>query len=80
MAAIPLANTTQQSLLEHCCAIGILSANFLERFAPTDIQLIRAALVSGALHDLGKLDPTFQAFLKKPKGTTDFGIHRKDRG
>lgn len=74
MAAMLLANTAQQSLLEHCCAIGILSANFLERFAPTDIQLIRAALVSGALHDLGKLDPTFQAFLKKPKGTTDFGV------
>mgnify|MGYP003859388783 CR=1 FL=1 len=58
------ANTHQQDLSEHLFAVG-LSAYYMTKELTGDIKLSRTAYIAGVLHDIGKADPSFQAWLAK---------------
>lgn len=57
-----LANTQGQPLVEHCFAVGYLAHRILKALV-NDMPLLQATFVAGVLHDLGKLDPVFQAWV-----------------
>jgi CRISPR-associated endonuclease/helicase Cas3 len=56
------ANTKQQPLDQHLFAVGYV-ASLLAKNLLDDEKLAKAAYISGGLHDIGKLDPEFQAWL-----------------
>lgn len=66
-----LANRRGQDLAQHCVLVGRLACSMIESlYGATDHQdpagvalMMRIALVAGLLHDIGKLDPSFQAYL-----------------
>jgi CRISPR-associated endonuclease/helicase Cas3 len=60
------ANTKQQPLEQHLFAVGYV-ANQLAKKLMNDEKLAMAAYISGGLHDIGKLDPEFQAWLSGMK-------------
>ena len=64
MVESPIANTQNQSLEQHLFAVGWLASHLLSQVIPHD-NLCRAAFIAGCLHDLGKLDPQFQTWIKK---------------
>ena len=74
------ANTLQQPLAEHLFAVGYL-AYCLIKCMVNDDKLAAAVYVAGCLHDIGKTDPQFQAWLaselkkKKSVGIPDEGLH-----
>lgn len=59
-----LANTNEQPLSHHLFAVGYLSYKLLERLEINNPKLAQSALIAGVLHDIGKLDPQFQQWLK----------------
>lgn len=59
-----IANTQNQPLEQHLFAVGWLASHLLSQVIQHD-NLCRAAFIAGCLHDLGKLDPQFQAWVKK---------------
>jgi CRISPR-associated endonuclease/helicase Cas3 len=61
--SIWLANTKAQPLVDHCFAVGFLAKQMLKKLLD-DRQLIHATFVAGVLHDVGKLDPAFQEWLR----------------
>jgi CRISPR-associated endonuclease/helicase Cas3 len=60
------ANTKQQPLDQHLFAVAYV-ANQLTKKLIDDEKLAMAAYVAGGLHDIGKLDPEFQAWLSGMK-------------
>lgn len=60
------ANTNQQPLAQHLFAVGYLAQYILEKLvAEESKKLVYGAFVAGCFHDVGKLDPEFQAWLHK---------------
>ncbi len=59
-----LANTNEQPLSQHLFAVGYLGYKLIEKLQINNPKLAQAALIAGILHDIGKLDPQFQEWLK----------------
>jgi len=57
------ANARRQVLSSHCAMVGLLARKYLEVHYPRWPHWALGALHAGFLHDLGKLDPAFQAQL-----------------
>ena len=53
-----------ESLSHHLAAVGTRAAEFAAQFGCTE-----AARVSGNLHDIGKLSPEFQAYIRGQRAT-----------
>ena len=71
-----LANTNEQPLSQHLFAVGYLGYKIIEKMQISNPKLAQAALIAGILHDIGKLDPQFQGWLKtkigkEPLNTSD---------
>ncbi len=60
------ANTNSQPLSQHLFAVGYLAQYLLRKLVSEDnTNLVYAAYVAGCFHDVGKIDPEFQAWLHK---------------
>lgn len=57
------ANTQAQLLAEHSLAIGFVAYQLVSRLVD-DSKLAMSAFIGGALHDVGKLDPKYQSWVK----------------
>ena len=62
-AQVYYANAARQVLSSHCAMVGLLARKYLEVHYPRWPHWALGALHAGFLHDLGKLDPAFQAQL-----------------
>jgi len=62
-AVVYYANARRQVLSSHCAMVGLLARKYLEVHYPRWPDWSLGALHAGFLHDLGKLDPAFQAQL-----------------
>ena len=62
-AVVYYANAGRQALSSHCALVGLLARKYLEVHYPRWPHWAMGALHAGFLHDLGKLDPAFQAQL-----------------
>lgn len=60
-----IANTKAQSLSHHLFAVGYVAYCLLEKIGVKNNKLKQSAFISGILHDIGKIDPEFQHWLKK---------------
>jgi hypothetical protein len=58
-----IANAAKQPLTSHCALVGLVARKYVETHNPRRMDWAVGALVSGFLHDIGKLDPAFQAQL-----------------
>lgn len=63
------ANTHSQLLTEHLFAVGYIAQKLFCLVVDNDDykKLSQIAFLAGCLHDIGKVDPLFQAWLKKNK-------------
>ena len=59
-----LANTNEQPLFQHLFAVGYVGYKLIERLKINNPNLAQAIFIAGILHDIGKLDPQFQQWLK----------------
>jgi len=58
-----IANAAKQPLAGHCALVGLVARKHVETHHPRRPDWALGALLSGFLHDIGKLDPAFQAQL-----------------
>ena len=59
------ANTKGQRLDQHMFAVGYLAYEIIKRFVPRNGGLSKSVFIAGCWHDIGKIDPAFQDWLKK---------------
>jgi CRISPR-associated endonuclease/helicase Cas3 len=64
-----IANASKQLLAEHCALVGLLAEKIINETYVDATRWGETARVAGFLHDIGKLDPTFQGFLRKGECT-----------
>jgi CRISPR-associated endonuclease/helicase Cas3 len=74
------ANTQQQCLAQHSFAIGELAKNIVLQVThhQADTTLLNTAYIAGCLHDIGKIDKSFQEWVIKPaskKVLIEDGVH-----
>lgn len=69
-----IANTKGQKLSEHCFAVGYLAYHLLESLSVENAKLKQSALITGILHDVGKVDPAFQDWVNKKCNKTSENI------
>jgi hypothetical protein len=58
-----IANAAKQPLASHCALVGLVAQKYAETHYPRRPDWALGALLTGFLHDIGKLDPAFQAQL-----------------
>jgi CRISPR-associated endonuclease/helicase Cas3 len=61
------ANTHLQLLDHHLFAVGVVAQQLYLHFYPDKKNQANAAFIAGCIHDIGKLDPSFQDWVTKPK-------------
>ena len=61
------ANTQLQRLDHHLFAVGLVAEQLYLNFYPDKKNQVNAAFIAGCMHDIGKLDPSFQAWVVNPK-------------
>lgn len=64
------ANTHLQRLDHHLFAVGFVAEQLYLHFYPEKKKHANAAFIAGCFHDIGKLDPSFQSWVIKPKNKT----------
>ena len=58
------ANTKKQPLDQHLFAVGYVAQQITNHFTD-DKKIAQVAFISGCLHDIGKIDPEFQSWIKE---------------
>jgi len=61
------ANTQLQRLEQHLFSVGFVAQQLYFRFYPDKIAQAKAVFIAGCLHDIGKIDPSFQDWVIKDK-------------
>jgi len=61
------ANTHLQGLAEHLFAVGYVAEQLLARLTLNKTNEMETIFVAGCLHDIGKIDPAFQDWVRDPK-------------
>lgn len=68
---VAYANTHLQRLDQHLFAVGYVAQLLhMHFYNDNKIKMSEAAFIAGCFHDIGKLDPTFQSWVIKPKNKT----------
>ena len=75
-----LANTNGQRLDQHLFAVGYVASKIITKLVPDRSNLAKAVFIAGLWHDMGKIDKSFQTWLrkelkKKNIGLDDDGVH-----
>ncbi len=61
------ANTQLQRLDQHLFAVAYVARQLYSRFYPDKPTQLNAVFIAGCLHDIGKIDPSFQDWVTKDK-------------
>jgi CRISPR-associated endonuclease/helicase Cas3 len=72
------ANTQLQRLDHHLLAVGLVAQQLYCTFYPDKKNQANAVFIAGCMHDIGKLDPSFQVWVVNPKNKSfqaDDGQH-----